>query len=352
MCTRVFNSFNEKNHFLTTARNMDWEEQFPTSLYAFKVDTDSEMIKSGTANRGEDTLVWTAKYSTIIAMVGDDSTEYAATDGINDKGLVANLLYDSGANYRRKDASSCEKLDVLRWLQYVLDTCSSVDEVVEKFNKESKIQLVGGKVPGSDKPASGHLSVSDSFGDSAIIEVNHEFIPYHNEQFRVMTNDPDYAKQIELNQFWRWQWNENENKFPSNTLPGTPFSADRFARASYYLNNLHPVRDTNDSLAQSKSVVMNASVPVNFKSPNREYPNIAQTLWTTLAAHSELKYYFCNAHTAGNIWVDMKKMDAFPAPVSRLEVVRQNQDLSFTNEPLYGFKNSEFEKTTDPFVAE
>lgn len=353
MCTRAFNNFNEDNKFLTTARNMDWADPFPTTLFAFMVDPGQKVEKCGTTKPDTKALTWSPEYSSVVAMIGTPG-EYGAVDGMNVKGLVGNLLYDCNANYERKDASSCQKLEVLRWLQYVLDTCSSVQEVVDKFNMKSKIQLIGGDVPGSDKPASAHLSVSDRFGDSAIIEVHHDFIPYHNPEFRIMTNDPGYARQIELNQFWRWQWNEKKNRFASNTLPGTPFSADRFARASYYLNHLKPSTDIRDSLAQVNSVLMNASVPVNFDAQLPDQPNIAQTLWTTLAAHQELQYYFCNAHTIGDIWVDLKNMEAFPSATSQLVVVREESDEKgnpfFVNESLYGLMNEQFVETLDPFV--
>ncbi|PKH52533.1 choloylglycine hydrolase [Tenacibaculum sp. Bg11-29] len=359
MCTRIFNNFN--NSFLTTARNMDWATQMATTIFAFKIDNDQPMVKSGTSIRNEKTLVWTAQYDSIVTMIEskvttDNSKEkeetiFGASDGINSVGLVANLLYDSNATYHRSNGSSCKNLDVLRWVQFVLDTCCSVEEVVNKFNKDAsvQIQLIGGKVPGSESEASLHLAISDVLGDSAIIEVNQgQFRIYQNEKFRVMTNEPSYARQIELNQFWEWQWS-NQNNFPSNTLPGGPFPSDRFARASYYLNHLYEPVSISDSLTQSKSVVMNASVPVNFNSKLKKHPNIAQTLWTTVASHNELTYYFCNARTIGNIWMDLNQMELFPSSVSQLIVVNENQDLTFENKSLYGFQNENFKETSDPF---
>ncbi|MCG7503185.1 linear amide C-N hydrolase [Tenacibaculum sp. Mcav3-52] len=350
MCTRVFNNYNKK--YLTTARNMDWATQMPTTIFAFKVDSNEDIIKSGTTPENEHSLTWTPRYNSIVTMVGTEAP-FGASDGINSEGLVANLLYDSNATYHRADGSSCKKLDVLRWVQFVLDTCCSVSEVIAKFSKEAEtqIQLIGGKVPGSTKEASLHLSVSDILGKSAIIEIhNGEFIIYNNKNFRVMTNEPSYAKQIELNQFWRWQWN-NENNFPSNTLPGGPFPSDRFARASYYLNHLYEATSTADSLTQSQSVVMNASVPVNFKSTLNNYPNIAQTLWTSISSHNERTYYFTNARTMSSIEVDLKQMDLFPSNVSKLVVVSERDNI-FINHELTGLQNENFKETIDPFVSE
>ncbi|WBX77725.1 linear amide C-N hydrolase [Tenacibaculum ovolyticum] len=361
MCTRIFNNFD--NNFLTTARNMDWATQMATTIFAFKIDNDQPIVKSGTSIRNEKTLVWTAQYDSIVTMIESkvntdnskkkEKTIFGASDGINSVGLVANLLYDSNATYHRSNGSSCKNLDVLRWVQFVLDTCCSVEEVVNKFNKDAsvQIQLIGGKVPGSESEASLHLAISDVLGDSAIIEVDQgQFKIYQNEKFRVMTNEPSYDKQIELNQFWRWQWSD-KNNFPSNTIPGGTFPSDRFARASYYLNHLHKPVSSSDSLTQSKSVVMNASVPVNFNSKLKKHPNISQTLWTTVANHNELTYYFCNARTIGDIWIDLKQIDLFPSSVSKLIVVYQNNKKEFINESLNGFKNENFIKTIDPFAT-
>jgi penicillin V acylase-like amidase (Ntn superfamily) len=351
MCTRIFNNFNKENNFLTTARNMDWATELPTCLFVFRNENNNPMEKTGTNPQDENSLIWTAKYDSIITMVGDEQ-KYGASDGLNSAGLAANLLYDSNASYKRKDGSTYKNLDVFCWLQFVLDTCCSVQEVIAKFSKEAspQIQIIGGIVPGSTQSASLHLSVSDAFGDSAIIEVNAgEYIIYNDRKFRVMTNEPSYEKQIELNQYWRWQWSK-ENNFPSNTLPGGTFPSDRFARASYYLNHLDEPVNIDDSLAQSKSVVMNASVPVNFKSGDSNHPNIAQTLWTTISSHNDLKYFFCNSRTPGSIWIDLNKIDLFPAPVSRLILVEE-VDSTFINKSIYGFKNNDFEVAKDPFEA-
>lgn len=350
MCTRVFNNYNK--NYLTTARNMDWATQMPTTIFAFRVENNISIEKSGTEIQDQNSLIWTAEYSSIVTMVGTEAP-FGASDGINSEGLVANLLYDSSASYERKKDYSYKNLDVLRWVQFVLDTCCSVNEVIKTFNKEApiQIQLIGSDVPGSDKPATLHLAVSDKFGDSAIIEVNNgEFIIYHNSNFRVMTNEPSYAKQIELNQFWRWQWSK-DNSFPSNTLPGGTFPSDRFARASYYLNHLYKATSTADSLTQSQSVVMNASVPVSFKSTLENFPNIAQTLWTSVASHNNLTYYFCNARTMGNIYMDLNKVDEFPSVVSKLIVVSENEEQELINHELYGYQNNNFKETVDPYAA-
>ncbi|MFC3150365.1 linear amide C-N hydrolase [Litoribrevibacter euphylliae] len=344
MCTRVFNNFNSK--FLATARNMDWEVQLPTSLFVFK----KGLSKTGTAEPKENALTWTSIYDSSVSMVGAPGIGYGASDGINSEGLVANMLYDSNANYGRPK-SDHKLLDVLRWAQYVLDVFSTVEQVVTAFSADAKekIQLLGSKVPGSPKEASLHLSVSDIKGDSAIIEVvNGGFKIYHHSSYRVMTNEPSYETQLLLNNYWTWQWS-SENKFPSHTIPGGPFPSDRFERASFYVNHLKNPTSTEEALAQVKSVVANASVPVAFDCKvTSDSPNVAQTLWSTISDHNGQIYYFANARTPDVMWIALNAIDSLPE-VSNLDVVIQDKDDTFDNVAINGLVNDLMKKTNDPF---
>ncbi len=354
MCTRVFNNFNLQH--LSTSRNMDWATQLPTALFSFKANHSYKIGVTKTDNINErQALKWEAKYDSFITMVGP-KTDYASSDGINSVGLVANVLYDSNASYGNPSPKPNSNLNILRWVQFVLDTCGNVNDVVKTFTTQD-ICLIGAEVPGTGKSASLHLSVSDVQGYSAIIEVNNgEFIIYSdidkNVSYRIMTNEPSYAKQIILNQYWRWQWNK-ENVFPSNTLPGGPFPSDRFARASFYVNHMHKPESNEESIAQSKSVVMNASVPVAFNSENleisKDHPNIAQTLWSTIGCHNTLQYYFANARTPNIVWLDMN--NKCPQGTSYVDVVTL-QEGAFTNiSSLYGEINSHLKQTEDPYCV-
>lgn len=366
MCTRVFNNFNLQ--YLSTARNMDWATQLPTTLFSFEYTTEESKHKIGVGKEDnineQRALKWTAKYASVVTMVGPESN-YAASDGINSAGLVANILYDSNANYGHASAQPNSNLSVLRWVQFVLDTCGNVQDVMNAFDPKltnNPISIVGAEVPGTGKQAALHLAVSDVNGYSAIIEIEKGVYKIYCDidklvSYRVMTNEPSYATQITLNQYWRWQWSK-DNVFPSNTLPGGPFPSDRFARASFYLNHMYSPKTTDESLAQAKSVVMNASVPINFNAENllisKDHPNIAQTLWSTIASHNKLTYYFCNTRVAEGVWVDMKNND-YPLPQTTScfkTVIEQEEkgEITFINVAKSGLINTEFTACKDPYT--
>ena len=80
-CTRFV--YLGPNDNIITARSMDWKLDVATNLWAFP----RGMERSGEA--GPNSLKWTSKYGSVIATGYDVST----TDGMNERGLVANVLW-------------------------------------------------------------------------------------------------------------------------------------------------------------------------------------------------------------------------------------------------------------------
>ena len=62
---------------------MDWREDTQTDLWIFP----RGMVRSG--EPGNNTLKWTSRYGSVIA----SAYNIATVDGMNEKGLVANLLW-------------------------------------------------------------------------------------------------------------------------------------------------------------------------------------------------------------------------------------------------------------------
>lgn len=342
MCTRVFN--NSTNDFLTTARNMDWQTPLTTSLFCF----NKGLSKVGCTKVTSKTLKWESLFSSVVAMIGEEG-DRAASEGINSEGLVANALFDTQASYQSSYATFDKQLDVTRWVQYVLDTCKYVSDVVDKFADDSdvKIQLLNKKVPGSDRQALLHLAVSDIYGDSAIIEIrNGIFNVYQSDNFKVMTNQPDYETQILLNLSARWQWSE-ENPFPSQTIPGGPFPVDRFQRASFYLNHLNEANSMQESIAQSRSIAANTSVPLGFTLINNT--KVSETQWSSVSDHNNQTYYFYNNRTQDVCYCALNDIN-FIDDVFQLVLI-EKQNGEFKQNVVAGLVNHALKLATDPFQA-
>ncbi len=106
---------------------------------------------------------WTSKYGSVIAV----PYNAGAADGMNAKGLVANLLYLTESDYGKPDEKH-KLISITMWAQYVLDNFATVDETVNALKAEP-FQIVAPTLP-NGSASSLHLAISDASGGSAIFE--------------------------------------------------------------------------------------------------------------------------------------------------------------------------------------
>ena len=308
-CSRVLFKNSEGTAF--TGRSMDWMNETGTDLWSFP----RGMKRNGGTDKN--TVQWTSKYGSVISSFYNAAT----VDGINEKGLVANVLYLSDADYG--GAEGKPTMNIAAWAQYVLDNFATVAEAVAALEKEP-FRIIAPVLPGG-VAASGHLSISDRTGDSAIFEyLKGKLVIHHGPQYKVMTNEPPYDEQLAINKYWT---EVNGADF----LPGTSRPSDRFARASYYVDTIPtkldknyagivPGRDLgNQSIASVLGVIRDVSVPLGVSTPGQ--PNVASTTWRTVADHKGLAYYFDSATSPNVFWVDLAKLDFNEgAPAKKLPV--------------------------------
>lgn len=171
-CTRVV--FHGDNQNIMTARSMDWKVDIGTNLWIMP----QNIARNGLA--GPQSIHWKAKYGSVIATGYDIST----TDGINEKGLTANLLWLVESEYPEVKNNKKPTLSISLWAQYVLDNYATVNEAIRALEKEPFI-VVTDDVPGEKRLATLHLSLSDASGDSAIVEyINGQQVIHHNSKYQ------------------------------------------------------------------------------------------------------------------------------------------------------------------------
>jgi len=286
-CTRLV--YLGDNDRVITARSMDWKTDVATNLWIFP----QGMQRTGEVGPGS--LKWTSKYGSVIASGYDIST----TDGVNEAGLSANLLWLVESEYPPVNQGK-PGLSIAAWAQYVLDNFSSVAEAVAVLKTEP-FTVVTANVPGESRLATLHLSMSDASGDSAIIEfIDGKQVIHHDRSYQVMTNSPAFDAQLAMNAYWQAIGG-------TVMLPGTNRSADRFARASFYVNAVPKNQDSRLSLASVFSVIRNVSVPYGITTPGE--PNISSTRWRSVIDHKQGLYFFESAITPNTFWVDLNKID-------------------------------------------
>lgn len=286
-CTRAV--YQGPENLTITGRSMDWKDKIPANLWLFP----RGMQRQGAV--GPNSVTWTSKYGSIVASAFD----IASADGMNEKGLVANLLWLAESSYPEFEETR-KGLTVAAWVQYVLDNFSTVEEAVTALRQEPFV-VVSADIPGTNRFATLHLSISDAKGDNAIFEyIDGKLVIHHDMSYKVMTNSPVFEKQLALNEYWKQIGG-------MTMLPGTNRAADRFVRASFYIDVIPKTTDPRIAVASVLSVIRNASVPFGISS--EEEPNISSTRWRSVSDQKNLVYYFETVLNPNTFWVDLKKLD-------------------------------------------
>ncbi len=303
-CTRAV--YLGPDNMIVTGRTMDWKEDPQSNIYFFPRGMERRGGKT------DNTVKWTSVYGSVVTAGYD----IGVCDGMNEKGLVANLLFLAESDYHRPD----DKRPVMGlsiWTQYVLDNFATVDEAVEVLGKEV-FRIDDPDLPNGAKSTL-HLSISDPTGNSAIFEyINGNLVIHHGRDCQVMTNSPTYDKQQTLDDYW-------EQIGGLVMLPGTNRASDRFVRASFYIKALPQTADYRQAVAGVFSVMRNVSVPLGISIPSQ--PNIASTRWRTVADQKNRVYYFESTLSPDIFWIDLNALD-FSADKS----VRK---LTLTNGEIY-----------------
>lgn len=159
-----------------------------------------------------------------------------------------------------------------------------------------------------------------------------------------MTNSPKFDEQLALNKYW-------EAIGGQTFLPGTSFAADRFSRASFFIQAIPKSTDlnyittvpkgtyTNQAIASVTSVIRSVNIPLGITTSGQ--PNIALTLWRSITDNKNRVYYFDLATSPNTFWVSLLDFDLTEkSPVKK---------LILTNGKVYsGNVNDQFE-VSDPF---
>ncbi len=309
-----------------TGRSMDWKLPMTSNLWAFP----RGMARDGAA--GERSVTWTSTYGS-LAVSGYD---IATADGMNEAGLVVNLLWEVEATYPADDGVT-PRISLSVFPQYLLDRYATVAEAVADL-QANPVLVQGGEVPVGPpgRAATVHVSMSDATGDSAIIEfVAGEMVVWHSRDYQIMTNEPTYDRQLAILDYWK-------GVNPREFLPGTVRATDRFVRAHFYINAVVQSADPRIAAASVFSVIRQTSVPWGISIENA--PNLSTTRWRVVADHKDLRYYVESVISPSVFWVDLANLNLVEgAPVAKLDLGVDMERV------LSGEVSAEF-AVADPFV--
>ncbi|GAA6160331.1 linear amide C-N hydrolase [Ruegeria sp. HU-ET01832] len=296
---------------MLVGRNEDWFESLQTKVYAFP----KGMKRDGAVDDNPET--WTSKYGSIVgACYGA-----AITDGMNEAGLNANLLYLAESDFGPRDTSK-GGLSVSIFAQWMLDNFATVDEVLAALDS---IQIVPIYMMHFDDKVQSpfHYSIADKTGNSAVIEVlDGKFSVHKGRDVTIMTNSPPYEQQL-----------ENMKKYVGlggdQPLPGGSQADERFVRGAYYLSALpEEPADYHEAVANVLAVIRNMSTPWGISDPTR--PNVSPTRWRTISDLTNGRYYFEFTQNPTVAWIDLHKLNLSDgAPVVMFDL---KKDIRATGE--------------------
>ena len=297
-CTRAI--YQGPDGTIVTGRSMDWAEKTGTDLWSFP----RGMKRDGAS--GADTMKWVSKYGSVICSFYGVSS----VDGMNEEGLVANVLYLTESEYPKPEINR-PTMSIAAWAQYVLDSYATVSEAVSAL-RDAPFTVLAPELPGGRRGA-GHMAISDPTGDSAIFEyVNGKLTIHHGQQYPIMTNSPVFDQQLALNTYW-------QQIGGMDFLPGTIRASDRFARAAFFIKAIPQTNDMFQALASVLGVIRGVSVPLGITTPGQ--PNIASTYWRTISDHKNKVYYYDSATSPTVFWVHLGELDFKEgAPVRKLRL--------------------------------
>jgi len=289
-CSRVL--YTNNGQATLNGRNMDWPDAFH--------GTDMWYLPRGMKRNSEatgKTFSWKAKYASISAVTYLIPGQGAVADGMNEKGLVANLLWLENSDYGTRNPKK-RGLSIALWTQYVLDNYATVEEAAKALaNPKYQIDTRTIVANGETLKANLHLAIADKTGDTAIVEyADGKPIVHHDRKYTVMTNDPILDQQIA-------NLNNYDGLGGKKPLPGTTDAADRFVRGSYYLSKLPKPANYRQAGANLFSIMRNMAQPFStVKDP--KHPNSSATQWTSLADLDNGTYYFASATSPFIVWAD------------------------------------------------
>lgn len=169
-CTTFFLN---KNGQMIFGRNYDWVTDAGMICTNLKGLSKTSMQ---TENGG--TISWISKYGSIT--FNQYGKEFP-TGGMNEKGLVVELMWLDETKY--PPADNRPAIGVLQWIQYQLDNCTTIDEVIAS-DKQLRISPTG------TTPL--HYLVADANGKAATIEfLNGKMVVHKGSDlsFPVLTNN-------------------------------------------------------------------------------------------------------------------------------------------------------------------
>ncbi len=265
-------------------------------------------------------------WKTIYGAVGIDGLEKdLLVDGMNEKGLLVNVFYHPGfAEYAPFDPAEAHKsINSLDVCQYLLTTCSTLDEVHEALDK---VRVVGVLEPSIGIPAPIHLIATEPSGKAIVIEFLKGKVVVYDAPLGCVTNSPTYDWHVTN---LRNYLNLSPVALPSKEieemdfaplgggsgmigLPGDFTPPSRFVRAVAFSQTARPTATGNETKYEVFRILDNFNVPLGAAEGEGDTATKgmrSSTIWTTVYDTKNRTMQYHTMHNRRVRQVDLESID-------------------------------------------
>jgi choloylglycine hydrolase len=241
-CTTFFIHFNGKMVF---GRNYDW-----ITDEGIVCTNQRGLAKTSMKQTDGNTISWVSRYGSIT--FNQYGKEFP-TGGMNEKGLVVELMWLDGTIYPQPDERP--SIGVLQWIQFQLDSHSTVEEVIKS---DSIVRITSGGTPL-------HYLVADANGRAAtIVFLDGKLNVHHGKAlpYSVLTNDT-YDKSV---------------KSHSNAGSNGNNSLERFSKACEMITQ-YKIDSSGKSLTDESFDILNAVGQGDYTKWSIVYDMTEKKIW-------------------------------------------------------------------------
>lgn len=312
-CTGI--SFVAKDGSKVIGRTMEWGT-FPMESHLVVIPRGYSRL--AVTPSGVNGMRLVAKYGyTGIGVLADNFL----TEGVNEKGLVGELFYFPHYGKCEDYDSTKNSVSVTdaQFLEWVLGSFATVDEMVENLDK---IRLVG--FGGGFETA--HFNIADASGHHVVVEYYDGRFHVHENEIGVITNSPSFDWHMtNLNNYINlFSGVTPPRELPSGVklqsfgmgsaalgLPGDLTPPSRFVRAAFYVQTARPQETGFDAVLQTFQILNNFDIPIGAEfTDSEEMPDmLSATQWTTAIDTKALKLYYRTEWNSTIRCVDLNEID-------------------------------------------
>lgn len=301
-----------KNGQLVFGRNYDW-----VSGNGILLVNAAGLQKKAFLTSGEQPVSWTSQYGSVTFNQFGKEMPHG---GMNEKGLVVELMWLQGTGYPAADKRAA--LNELQWIQYQLDNCASIEEVLAT---DRKIRI------DRDHSAPLHYLVADASGKAATIEfLDGKTVVHQGNELRapVLTNSTYESSIAQLDPATR-------SKEPNNSL-------DRFTKACHMLQQYQQGNNSTAPVDYAFNILNNVSQAqytkwsivydisnrqIHFTTYGNNQRRSISFAGLDFKCNGQAKWININSPLTGNIAGNLKPLDE----TQNLLVVRKSVEESRTH---------------------